>query len=125
MDTMLDKDAAALFAVPEPMACRQAFIGGVVLKVPVEQVAEHPEVPLYQLFLTIQRDGYAQLLIASKDYDAAESVLQESLDAAAELPDSFNDRTHQRVARNLLVQQQRKLQLLQQRATKPAPREDA
>src|SRR5205823_30641 len=39
MHSMLDEDAAALFAVPEPMFGRQPLVAGVVLKIAVEKFA--------------------------------------------------------------------------------------
>ena len=40
MHAMLDKDSAALLAIPEPMLRRKIFVGSVVLKVAVQEFAK-------------------------------------------------------------------------------------
>ena len=41
MDAVLDEDPAALGAVPEPVLGRQVLVGGVILEVTVQHLAEH------------------------------------------------------------------------------------
>ena len=42
VDPVLDEDAAALAAVPEPVLGRQVLVRGVVLEGPVQHLAQHP-----------------------------------------------------------------------------------